>query len=100
MGVWSFADTGALRAGTPNRYERAIALRPQGPNADFHVRQFGFYAQDQFTARPGLTITAGLRADNPSIDKPTVNPTPASSVLDTNTGGFPRGHHLWSPPPG
>src|SRR5205809_3635358 len=58
MGVWSFADTAALRAGTPNRYERAIALRPQGPNADFHVRQLGFYAQDQFTARPGLTITA------------------------------------------
>ena len=97
MGVWSFADTGALRAGTPNRYERAIALRPQGPNADFHVRQFGFYAQDQFTARPGLTITAGLRADIPSMDKPTFNPTLDSSVLNINTGAFPSGNILWSP---
>src|SRR5438876_2151971 len=97
MGVWSFADTAALRAGTPNRYERAIALRPEGPNADFNVRQFGFYAQDQFTARPGLTITAGLRADIPSMDQPTFNPTLDSSVLNINTGAFPSGNILWSP---
>jgi hypothetical protein len=97
LGVWSFADTAALRAGTPNRYERAITLRPEGPNADFSVRQFGFYAQDQFTARPGLTITAGLRADIPSMDKPTVNPALESSVLNVNTGAFPSGNILWSP---
>ncbi len=97
MGVWSFADTAALRAGTPNRYERAVALRPGGPNTDFNVRQFGFYAQDQIRARPGLTITAGLRADIPVMDKPTFNATLDSSVLNINTGAFPSGNILWSP---
>ncbi len=96
-GVWSFTGVGTLTTQTPSRYERAIALRPQGPNADFHVRQYGFYAQDQITPRSGLTITAGLRVDIPSMDKPDSNPTLASSVLKINTGAFPSGNALWSP---
>ena len=96
-GVWSFSNVGTLTTQTSSRYERAIALRPQGPNADFHVRQYGFYAQDQFTPRPGLTITAGLRVDIPSMDKPDSNPTLASSALAINTGAFPSGNPLWSP---
>ena len=61
LGVWSFRSPDSLLAGNPFRYERAVALRPQGPNADFHVRQYGFYAQDNITLRRGLSITAGLR---------------------------------------
>src|SRR2546426_6940466 len=34
LGVWTFPDTAALRTANPSRYERALPLRPQGPNAD------------------------------------------------------------------
>src|SRR5438552_5112386 len=74
MGVWSFRSPDSLLAGNPFRYERAVALRPQGPNADFHVRQYGFYAQDNITLRRGLSITAGLGCDIPRPDNP--EPTP------------------------
>jgi hypothetical protein len=97
LGVWSFLNPDSLRLARPFRYERAVARRPQGPNADFHVRQFGFYAQDQITPRPGLTITAGLRADIPDLDKPSFNPGLDTSVLKVNTGAFPSGNILWSP---
>jgi len=97
LGVWSFADTTALLAANPVRYERALPLRPQGPNADFDVRQYGLYAQDQFTVRPGFTLTAGIRVDVPSMDKPDFNPVLDTSVLRINTANFPSGNPLWSP---
>ena len=97
IGVWSFANPGALLAGNASRFERALALRPEGPNADFHVRQFGFYVQDRVTPRRGLSVTAGLRVDVPAMDKPSSNPTLPSSVLAVNTGDFPSGNALWSP---
>jgi len=96
-GVWSFTNVAALTARTPSRFERAIAVRPQGPNADFHVRQYGAYVQDHFTPRPGLAITAGLRIDVPDMDKPAFNPVLDTSVLRVNTGAFPSGNILWSP---
>jgi len=97
LGVWSFRSPDSLLLGNPFRYERAVALRPQGPNADFHVRQYGFYAQDNITLRRGLSITAGLRVDIPDLDKPDSNPALAASVLGINTGAFPSGNALWSP---
>ena len=97
LGVWSFRSPDSLLLGNPFRYERAVALRPQGPNADFHVRQYGFYAQDNITLRRGLSVTAGLRVDIPDLDKPDSNPALAASVLGINTGAFPSGNALWSP---
>src|SRR2546427_6979717 len=52
----------------------------RSPNADFHVRQYGFYAQDNITLRRGLSVTAGLRVDIPDLDKPHSNPPLAPSV--------------------
>src|SRR2546425_4117144 len=100
MGVWSFRSPDSLLAGNPFRYERAVALRPQGPNADFHVRQYGFYAQDNITLRRGLSITAGPRVDIPHLDKPHSKPPLPASLLRINTGAVPSRDALWSPPPG
>lgn len=96
LGVWSFRDTTALKAGTPFRYEIALPLRPGGPTADFKVQQLGGYLQDQWAATPRLTVTVGLRADVPIQKAPTLN----QQLLDTlgiNTGDFPSGNILWSP---
>ena len=105
IGVWNFSSPDSLATGTPNRFERALptALRPDGPVADFRVKQFGFYAEDRFSPVPHLTVTAGVRMDVPTQPSPTENPT-----LDTihfallgagtvHTGSFPSGNILWSP---
>src|SRR2546427_12451602 len=72
----------------------------RSPNADFHVRQYGFYAQDNITLRRGLSITAGLRGDIPDPDKPHSNPALAASVLRINTRALPSRDAPWSPRPG
>src|SRR5437879_2248197 len=64
-GVWSFTNVAALTARTPSRFERAIALRPQGPNAASHVRQCGACVQARFPPRPGLATTVGRTLDVP-----------------------------------
>jgi carboxypeptidase family protein/TonB-dependent receptor-like protein len=99
IGVWSFANIDSLRKAVPFRFERALPgpLRPDGPTADFHVRQYGGYIQDEWSPRPGLTVTAGLRVDVPTNDKPVTNPVLDTSVLKINTGAFPSGNALWSP---
>ena len=105
IGVWNFSSPESLAAGLPNRFERALptALRPDGPVADFHVKQYGLYAEDRFAPVANLTLTAGLRMDVPTQPSPTENPN-----LDTthfallggatvHTGSFPSGNILWSP---
>jgi hypothetical protein len=105
IGIWQFADPLALANGTPNQFFRALptAARPDGPIANFHVKQFGFFAQDRFSPVRNLTLTAGLRIDIPSQPSPTANATlaaisfPALGGGTINTGSFPSGNILWSP---
>lgn len=98
LGNWQFADTAAFRAGTPSRYEIALGTpsRPEGGVADFNVQQWGLYAQDQWSPIGGLTLTAGLRVDVPSIDDPATNEA-LLTELGVNTGTTPSGKALWSP---
>ncbi len=93
-GVWSFRNADSLAAGIPNRYEIALP-GVNNPNADWNVRQIGFYAQDQWRIAR-LTLTAGVRADVPLLDKPAQNPALATA-LGVNTGSFPSGNMLLSP---
>jgi hypothetical protein len=98
LGVWSFASAGALDSVRPGRYERAIPLRPGGPNTDFRVKQWGGYAQDRWSPNPRLTVILGLRLDIPVMDKPRQNTAAALvDTLNVNTGAFPSGNTLWSP---
>ena len=98
LGVWSFANAGALDSVRPGRYEIAIPLRPGGPNTDFHVKQWGGYVQDRWSPSSRLTVTAGVRFDIPVMDKPRQNTAPAlTDTLNVNTGAFPSGNILWSP---
>lgn len=75
LGVWNFENADSLARGVPYRYEIAVpgALRPDGPVADFSVKQWGFYAQDRWTPTRRLTLTMGVRYDVPSLGKPAYN---------------------------
>ena len=48
-GVWTFASADAFDAGTPNRYERAIELRPGG--GEYYVREVASSAEDYYLGR-------------------------------------------------
>ncbi len=105
IGIWNFASPDSLANGLPNQYFRALPTvqRPDGPVADFHVKQYGFYVQDRFSPVRNLTLTAGLRVDVPSQPAPAFNPIldtinfPAIGGDSINTGAFPSGNMLWSP---
>src|SRR5437868_6353548 len=104
-GVWIFDSVASLEAGNAKSFERnltgaAAGLpggRADGPTADFEVRQFGLYAQDQWSPLRNLTMTLGVRADVPIF--PLTPPTNATvkTVYGTDTGVFPSGNTLWSP---
>ncbi|MGE0442690.1 MAG: TonB-dependent receptor [Gemmatimonadales bacterium] len=96
-GVWTFANADAYDAGTPNRYERSLELRPGGGTAEFSVKQLGGYLQDRFVVNDRLTLTAGLRIDVPFSDKPVENSALTSSSLAVNTSLYPSGNLLFSP---
>ncbi len=95
-GVWTYDNVTALEAGTPSQYEILLANQTS-PIADWGTTQVGFYAQDQWSPTPRLTLTGGVRIDVPFMDSPVENPTLTSSQLAINTGVFPSGNALISP---
>ncbi len=99
LGVWNFNSIADLQAGTASRYEIALpgATRPDGPVADFKVRQYGVYVQDQFVPVENLTVTAGLRLDDPTFPTTPASNSQLQTDLGINTGNFPSGNILWSP---
>jgi outer membrane receptor protein involved in Fe transport len=104
-GVWIFNGIDSLEAGNARSFERNLTGaqagiaggRADGPTADFEVRQFGLYAQDQWSPTANLTLTFGLRADIPTFPlTPPTNPS-IKNVFGIDTGVFPSGNTLWSP---
>jgi hypothetical protein len=64
--------------------------------AEFSVRQWGFYAGDQWRAAPRLTVSFGLRVDVPVFpDAPTRNPL-SETLFGYRTDVVPESQ-LWSP---
>lgn len=105
IGQWTFSSIDSLEAGLPTRFDRALPAasagiaggRADGPISDFEVRQYGLYAQDQFTPFKNFNLTVGIRADIPTFPlTPPTNPT-FKTIFGIDTGEFPSGNTLWSP---
>ncbi len=104
-GVWIFNGVDSLEAGNAKSFERNLTGaqaniaggRADGPIADFEVRQFGLYAQDQWSPLRNLNLTLGVRADIPTFPlTPPTNPK-ILATYNIDTGVFPSGNTLWSP---
>ncbi len=78
-GTFSFASPGDFLAGRPSRYEHRFRTDSGLSNA-----YLGIFAQDEWRAKPNLTISFGLRWDNETI------------LPDRNNLG-PRVSFAWSP---
>jgi len=83
-GQYRFANIDALQNGIAGLYTFQYSNTSDPLQAArFHVRQFGFYAGDQWRARANLTLTYGMRFDFPVFpDKPNANP------IAINTYGY------------
>ena len=96
-GNYTFTSLDLFEQGLAQAFDYSFSLTgdPQ-QSARFRVRQFGFYAGDQWRPTSSLTVTAGVRADIPTFpDRPTRNPLTESSV-NYRTDEVP-GAVLWSP---
>lgn len=92
FGVYKFLNTDSLAAGRPAGYAVGYAnsQNPADIPADFRVRVYSVYAQDQWAVSDRLTITAGLRADIPSfVDKPSQNDTLTNALAALASAGAP-----------
>ncbi len=97
FGSYRFSNLDMLDQGLAQSYDYSFSLTgdPQQA-AKFRVRQFGFYAGDQWRALTNLTLTYGVRADIPTFpDKPTANPLTVTSY-GYQTDEVPSSV-LWSP---
>lgn len=97
FGTYTFTSLENFEAGFAQSFNHSFSAtsNPQ-QRAAFKVRQFGFYAGDQWRVRPSLTLTYGVRADAPTFpEKPTANPV-AVSAFGYGTDVVPS-HLQWSP---
>jgi hypothetical protein len=97
FGSYRFANLDLFEQGLAGSYDYSFSLTgdPQQA-ARFRVRQFGFYAGDQWRPTSSLTVTYGLRADIPTFpDKPTANPL-TEATYGFKTDEVPGGV-MWSP---
>jgi hypothetical protein len=105
FGVYKFATTNALLAGTPEGYAVGYAnsKRDEDIPADFRIQVYSLYGQDQWSVNDRLTVTAGLRADIPRmLDKPSQNDTltaalAAAGLPGVRTDATPKTRMLFSP---
>lgn len=75
FGYYEFDSPEALIAGDASRFEYSYLLEGGEPRANFPVRQWAFYGQDQLTVTDDFTLTAGLRYDLTTLPKdPAFNP--------------------------
>lgn len=97
-GFYEFKNLTDFENGIFSRYQHSYSLTGD-PNqaAKFGVMQFGFYAQDEWSAFSNLKVTGGLRVDIPTFpDKPAFNPL-VDSLFHLNTSILPSGKLLFSP---
>jgi len=97
FGNYTFNSLDLFEQGLAQSFDYSFSLTGDPKQAArFKVRQYGFYAGDQWRVMPKMTLTYGVRMDIPTFpDKPTANPLTVQTV-GLSTDEVPSGV-LWSP---
>ncbi len=100
-GNYEFTSLSSFASGVPSRFQYTYSLTGDPrQQAKFGGFQYGFYAQDEWSAESNLKLTLGARIDVPTFpDKPFFNPSIdtlfGAQGLETNR--VPSGKVLFSP---
>jgi hypothetical protein len=97
FGSYNFQSLDLFQQGLAQQFDHSFSAtsNPLQPAA-FKVRQWGFYAGDQWRAKNTVTLTYGLRVDAPTYpEKPNANPI-AVAQFGYATDEVPSGAQ-WSP---
>jgi hypothetical protein len=96
-GAYEFDTMDNFDAGIADDWSWTFVNPGQPRTQKFDVNQLGFYAGDQWTTKPNLTLTYGLRVDIPFFpDSPSFNPFTVETY-GISTSNIPDGNALWSP---
>ena len=76
FGSYRYSSLANFESGFAQGYDRSFsATSDPAQRAAFKVRQWGFYAGDQWRVSPSVTLTYGVRIDAPTYpEKPSANP--------------------------
>jgi hypothetical protein len=103
FGSYVFSSLDNFEAGFAQQFNRSFSATsdPLQPAA-FKVKQWGFYAGDQWRVKPNVTLTYGVRIDAPTYPtKPSANPISvanfgfATDVVPNQVQFAPRAGFNW-----
>ena len=94
-GIWEFASLDSLQNGLASRYR--VTRNVGTADVSLEGNQYGVYLSDDWDPSPHLSLTAGIRADVPVLNrKPPYMPR-VDSLLHRRTDRVPSGRWQWSP---
>ncbi len=95
-GVWTFGTLDSLNQGIARQYIVGVPLSGDGA-VRFRAGNYAAYVQDEWTVSNRLSVTYGLRLDDPVFfSKPPFNQS-VSTEFGRNTQDVPSGNVQWSP---
>ncbi|MDQ3556162.1 MAG: TonB-dependent receptor [Gemmatimonadota bacterium] len=97
FGTYTFAGFDELERGTPRRFENSYLVEGGRERAEFPVRRYAVYLQDQWDVSDNLRLTGGVRYDVTTLpENPGYNPT-VEAAIGRRTDRVPSGNGLLNP---
>ncbi|MDP3774642.1 MAG: TonB-dependent receptor [Gemmatimonadales bacterium] len=106
LGTFSFRSLADLENRAPDSFTRALpadtnsalSVEARFPKAEYDVREWAFYAQDQWQVTPRLNLVFGVRYDLATFpDAPAPNPAFQRSFPDLDVSRAPRDRNNIAP---
>lgn len=98
FGTYAFNSLDDFRNGYADRFDYSFSNTSDPlDTADVDVKQYGFYAGDEWQVLDNLNLTFGLRVDIPFFDNPPTRNPATEALFGVRTDDIPDGNALWSP---
>ena len=102
-GSYTFRSLASFAGGRPNAATESYQQNFAGPGTSGavthpNIREYSFFAQDEWRAAPAVTVNLGMRYDLMKTAAPPVrNPDPQLAAAGIDTGHFEADTNNWGP---